>query len=181
VNRCTVSVPRLRPALSLVPWLGLLCLFGLVLWRPGALATAGLFQSDLPTPTESATSTSVVETPVSPPISPTLTLTSPLTGTLPTSTWTAQPEPSPGPSATATWSPTALPEPTPGAEVTPSEGAEPRYPVGQADLKFRWRTLIDSIALGVSYLWLVCGIALFVLLGVAFAWAWLRGRRRPAD
>ena len=180
MKRWTVCVLQLRPVLRLVPWLGFLGLLGLVVWRPGALATAGLFQSGLPTPVESVTPTSMAETPVTPPIGPTLTLTSPLTGIPPTSTWTVQPEPSAVPLATATWSPTASPEPSPGAAVTPSEGSGPRYPAEQANLRFSWRALIDSIALGVSYIWLVCGITLFVLLGLALVWAWLRGRR-PAE
>jgi heme/copper-type cytochrome/quinol oxidase subunit 2 len=53
-----------------------------------------------------------------------------------------------------------------------------RYSDEGTDLVFEWGTLFDSVALGVSYLWLCCGVIVFVLIPIIFIVLWVASRRR---
>jgi hypothetical protein len=173
-----VVVPRVRSSLKLIPWLLLTCLMTAVLWRAQALAGAGLFQSDVPTPTGVASPTPEVPTPTTAPVTPTLTVAPVSTETLPTVTPEVPPTPTPGPpTAAPTTAPAIVPQPVATASPAPISDEARRYPDEEANLRFRWRTLFDSLALGVSYLWLACGVGLFALLVLLLAVFWLKGRR----
>jgi hypothetical protein len=173
-----VVVPQVGSLLKLVPWLLLTCLMAAVLWRTQALAGASLFQSDVPTPTEVASPTPEVPTPTTAPVTPTLTVAPVSTETLPTVTPMVPPTPTPepptaAPTATATMAPQRVATRSPA----PISDEAQRYPDEEANLRFRWRTLFDSLALGVSYLWLVCGVGLVALLVLLLVVFWLKGRR----
>ena len=85
-----------------------------------------------------------------------------------------------------TASPVASPVPTkPSPTDTPvasatSETAEPeatadesqRYPEGESDLRFEWGMLFDSMSLLFSYIWLCCGILLFIAVPLFFFILW---------
>jgi len=170
------SRTKLRTILGLLPWLATVGIVAL-LWRVDSAATAGLFQSSLPTPAEWATPTSDVATAAPTLAAPVLTATVPQMEMSPTATWTAEPEPTLDVPVTPTAAPTASPKPAPATGFPEGPGEDARYPEEQAGLRFGWRTLVDALALGVSYLWLACGIALFVLLVLLLLWLLLRGRR----
>ena len=156
----------------------------LFLWRADLLASTGLFQS--PLPTEPGVEPTSPLPP--PPDTPVITGTAPLTVTLEP---TLPPEPTEAPTEivpTATELPTATatsaPEPTatPAPSEPTAEGRS-RYADEDAGFVFEWGALIDSLALGVSYVWLCCGVFLLLLLPAFFIglWAWSRRRRRPEE
>jgi hypothetical protein len=174
VVKLLVHILPSRPATRLIPCLALLGLLALLLRDSDSLANAGLFQSGLPTPAELATLTPT-ET-LAPTSAPLATATLPGTGSLPSATWTVLPQPTPEATMTALASPTVPPQSAGGTTLEPNSDEEPRYPGEKAKLRLRLRTLFDSLALGVSYLWLACGIGLMVLLAVALTWVWLEGR-----
>jgi hypothetical protein len=181
------SAPIVSWVARLVPWLLLLLLVAAALWHSQGLASAGLFQSGLATPTATAGQTlptATADVPASPPAS----LTAMPTGleASPVITPTASATPV-TPATAATELPMASPPPSPASTATPrpampTSGAlgsaeSDRYPGDEADVRFDWSTLIDSFALALSYLWLACGI---VALGLLVAWLvvrLLRGRR----
>jgi len=182
------AAPDLGSVLRLIPWLLLPVLMAVLLWHTQALATAGLFQSGLATPTTSASPTSLAATPgvPTPPapgltVAPTLIEMSPtLTPTLPVTSpavSTALPDGSRLPTSLATVSsrPATL-----ATSAAVSDGSQ-RYPEGDANLRFSWRTLIDSLALAVSYLWLACGIVVFLLFVSLLVFRWLKGRRSTGE
>jgi hypothetical protein len=163
--------------LKLSPWVLVSLLLAALLWRTDIAAVSGLFQSpqtptatqpptviptELPTevpaelPTEVPTQVPT-ETPTQTPLA-TPTYTSVPTGTLVPA------------SATPVLSPTVEFEATPA-------GAE-RYPTEDTSLKFDWGVLFDSLALGISYAWLCCGILLFVSIPVVFVIVWVVSKRR---
>jgi hypothetical protein len=191
--RCTELVVlahrELRGRLRLLPWLCVALLIGLVLSHTN-LASVGLFQSIVPTdpfqsvlPTPVETVTSLPEVP-----SPTSTVALPETTTVPTlpaELPTAE-APTPEPAQTATSQPLASPtealpeQPAVPEMATPATAAataeEQRYPQEKADLRFDWPVLLDSLALGISYLWLVCGIVLLLVAIVVLAYLWLSSK-----
>jgi hypothetical protein len=77
--------------------------------------------------------------------------------------------------------PTAAPLPTETA--IPAEEAEAeaptgdRYAEGESRLIFDWSMLFDALALLFSYIWLICGILLFLSVPAFFLIRWLRRRR----
>ena len=151
-----------------------------ILWRTESAAISGLFQS------------SPVETP--PPVS------SP-TSTSESADATASPAPSQSPGATLTAAPAETASPTastvatdPPPTDTPvasgtSETAEPeatpdesqRYPEGESNLKFEWGMLFDSLALFFSYVWLCCGILLFIAIPFLFFVLWRASSNRQDE
>lgn len=183
-----------RAMVQLSPWLlaglALTCL----LWRAqnwSSAATAGLFQSEQMSPAATPTLPAVTavptsglsvtpepassSTPATEPVLPTAALpTEPISSTL-ESTNTAVPTEAP---------PTLLPGATLAASPTAASGLPeattepPRYPAEEADLRYDWGMLFDSLALGVSYLWLACGVV--VLLGVLaiVLTLWVTNRQR---
>jgi len=184
--------------LRLSPWvLGLLLLVAL-LWHPDLAATGGLFQSPqatptptpvptlMPTPTTeiqpSATATAegppptATETGVSPPAPPTETPILAITATLvPTNppTHTAVPTETPVlPTETL-----APPTPTSTLVSAEQDGTE-RYAQEDSNLLFDWTMLFDSVALGLSYVWLCCGVLVLIGVPIFFIALWVAGRRR---
>lgn len=159
-------------------------------------AASGLFQSPL-TATPESSETAVAPEPTTPTSTPepeaaatesvtpqltpvaSPTLVSPPATALPTEPLPTEAlaTPSDTPEAVATETP-----PTPTEEPTASSdesGAElpPRYADSESDLRFDWGTLFDSLALGLSYAWLCCGVVLMLGLPILFVALWSRGRR----
>jgi len=172
---------ELGALLKLCPWVLAALLLVAVFWQADLAATTGLFQSpptdeppaiaptdeppplSSPEPSEGITTDATVEPPPTATLEPTATQE-------PAPTDTPSPEPTATePGATATWTP------EPGAEEGETRG---RYATGEPELEFEWGMLFDSLALGLSYIWLCCGVV--VLLGIlaAFAAVWIASRRR---
>ncbi|MBN1661076.1 MAG: hypothetical protein JXA93_21965 [Anaerolineae bacterium] len=180
----------LRAVCQLGPWIVLSLFLVAVLGQADSAALAGLFQSPpTVTPTTEAlpTPTPTIET--EPTVTPTLEATPTLTPTI---------EPTP------TLAPTSLPLPTEAPDLQPaptvesieaqpitatmpvdSEGVEPgsvpvrdRYPDEGSNLEFEWGMLFDSMALGLSYVWLCCGALFMLLLPLFFLALWVAARRR---
>jgi uncharacterized membrane protein len=82
------------------------------------------------------------------------------------------------PTVTATFTPTQTAEPT----ATPSPSATPDTDEAsledEGDLAFDWAELFDALALGATYLWLCCGVLLFLGIPVFFAVLWVTYKRR---
>jgi hypothetical protein len=177
-----------KAVLRLVPWLSAAVLLAIALWQFGQVATAelgqsaaGLFQSPPLNPTETTA-----------PPSPTATVTEtvPAEPTLPSFTDTPAPTetPVPAPSETATpvVEPTASPTVTPTGTPTASPTATPvesgatsddRYSEGDSNLRFEWGMLFDSVALGMTYIWLCCGVLVVLGIPVGFAVLWVLSKR----
>jgi len=172
---------ELGALLKLCPWVLVALLLVAVFWQADLAATAGLFQSpptpeppttaptdeppslSSPEPTEAITVEATVELPPTATLEPTATQE-------PTAPHTPSPAPTATePIATATWTP----EPT-------AEGGETRgrYATGESELEFEWGMLFDSVALGLSYIWLCCGGLVLIGILVAFAAVWIASRRR---
>jgi hypothetical protein len=177
---------EIRALLKLSPWVLVSLLFAAVLWHTDLAAFSGLFQSpatptatsELPTPTETLAPT---ETPtVAPTEEPTV---APAETTVVTPTETLVPTEAVPPTAenTATAT-TAPPSATPQPTATLASGATPdesqRYPDEGQQLKFDWGMLFDSVALGLSYVWLCCGILIFVSIPIIFVILWVMSKRR---
>ena len=124
--------------------------------------------------TEAITSTGgITETPPLPLIEePTATITPTETPT-PTATPTLPPTPEPTATLTPTPFPTAVPLPT----DTPSQ-ARQHYVRGDSNVVFRWDMLVDSLALGISYAWLIGGLVVAIGLPILLVVLWLRAKRR---
>ena len=172
---------ELGALLKLCPWVLAALLLVAVFWQADLAATTGLFQSpptaappttaptdepptlSSPEPSEAITVEATVELPPTATLEPTATQE-------PTATDTPSPEPTATePAATATWTP----EPEGG------EGeARGRYATGESELEFEWGMLFDSVALGLSYIWLCCGAVVLVGILIAFAAVWIASRRR---
>jgi hypothetical protein len=178
-----------RTGLRLSPWLLLTLLFVLILWQTEPTALAGLFQSP-PTaePTVPATGTSEVV----PSQVPTATITPVLTSTptvLPSDTPTVLPSdtptvaPSESPTVNATQELPAdegvlTPAPTgEEGEGTIDRGPQ-RYAEGESDLNFDWGMLFDAAALGLSYVWLCCGVLIVLAFLLLFLVLWVASARR---
>jgi outer membrane biosynthesis protein TonB len=179
-----------KTALRLGPWIAVSILLVASFWQTDLAAVGGLFQSpqDTPTPTltltptltpTSGTGPSTPETPVAtatsiPVVTPTETAEAPA----PTVTPAESPQPSPSPT---------LPDSTPTAVAPPTQTPEPsatptpeneRYPEGESDLRFEWGMLFDSVALGLSYIWLCCGVLVLFGIPAFFLVLWVAGRRQ---
>jgi hypothetical protein len=184
-KRKTMKLVRreMRAAAKLLPWILVSLLLAAVLWRTDIAAISGLFQSVQspvatatslpPTPIPSAVPTQVpTEVPTVAPtaVSTATQILTPTATLLPTETATPVVPTEAPPSATPLPSPTTTPEPT----LTESE----RYAGEDAGLRFDWGMLFDSIALGVSYLWLCCGILILLSIPVVFCILWVMSNRR---
>jgi hypothetical protein len=175
---------EVKVALRLVPWVLAALLLAAAVGRTDLTATAGLFQSppeasptpELPTALPTLTATQVAtpvatdtpaatETPMEP--SPTV----PVASATPTPTETP-PAPTETPVSTATPRTTSSPVPS----ETP--GASDRYPEGESDVTFDLGELFDAVALGLSRLWLCCGVLVFLGLIVLFVMLWVASQRR---
>jgi hypothetical protein len=95
---------------------------------------------------------------------------------------TSQPLPSPTqvtstPTATPVPTTPALPTATPVPSATPAPDSE-RYPEGESNLRFEWGMLFDSVALGLSYIWLCCGVLVLLGIPLFFLLLWVASRRQ---
>ena len=177
---------ELGAILRLSPWIVGALLLVAISWQADLASATGLFQSPPEATSPLATDPIPAELPteVDEPTE-TITSTVPLT---PTATVEPTPEP------TATLEPTATPEPTETevpatATLAPSPTAEggvlgrQRYVEGGSDVKFDWAMLVDSVALGLSYVWLCCGVLLFLGVPLLFLVLWVaaRGRRTISE
>jgi hypothetical protein len=178
----TLVYREIRAIARLSPWGVAALLVAIVLRQADLNANSGLFQSP-----PKATATAVPTTPVptdTPLPEPTATLTEAPTVTLvPSDT----PEPTASPtevSATATMtptevSPTVTPIPSPDSVESAAETeGDQRYSNDDSDLKFEWSMLFDSVALGISYLWLCCGVLVLMGIPVFFVILWVVSKRR---
>jgi len=168
-----------------VAWLllaALLLVVGLAVHGEGAAAFA-LVQSETASPTtgQITATAGTAETPFLPPlITPTATIT-------PTDTPTVTPtQPPPTPTPTASWTPTppptASPEPVNTAQTGASSKTRRHYVRGDSNVVIQWGLLVDSLALGISWAWLVVGVLVGVGLPILFVLLWVRTRRRrPAQ
>lgn len=191
---------EVRAALRLSPLVLASLLLAAIVWRADSAAISGTFQSSIvetPTPTVPApvdTATPVpTATATSQPTEPapveTVTQIPPGTATVeptapaPPETPTLMPTETPAqPSATAMPtepSPTATPSPTPTSVVVePTPDDKQRYPDGETDLKFEWGMLFDSVSLLLSYIWLFCGVLVFLTIPIIFIVLWVASKRR---
>lgn len=171
-----------------------------LLWGTDSAANSGLFQSSPVEPPPSATPTvamtaTTVPSPVptlTPLASPEVTATATLTVTV-SVTETVAPVETPTemlPTETvppaATLTPTELPATDTAVPTATIETPEPeptsdeseRYPEGESNLRFEWGMLFDSAALFFSYVWLCCGILVFLGVPVLFFVLWRASNRR---
>jgi hypothetical protein len=196
-------VGRVRQELRAVLRLGPLALAALLiaalLWRVDSMALSGLFQSSpvdtpppaptTPTPSVTSTSTAVPTEAVTATTEPTLSVpegtpTLVLTGTVEPTEPTATSSPTVTLTSTAlppADTPTALPsDEAGGAEPTPDETE--RYADEDSNLRFEWSMLFDSLSLFLSYLWLFCGVLVFLAIPIVFIVLWVASkRRRPPE
>lgn len=195
VSRETKALVRLSP------WVAAVLVVLALLWRTDLAAVPDMFQSspvepspppasatpteqppDVPTATSPPGEATVTDGPTQEPGVPTAT-DAPVpvdTPTLPVGV-TPSPTVPPPPTATATLAvPTLTPLPPPTSAITPLPSpTEPqRYPDSDSQLSFDFGMLFDSVALGVSYLWLCCGVLLLLAIPVVFAVLWLASRSR---
>ena len=176
---------RNRPPLVLVlaAWLlmaALLLAVGLAVHGEEASAQL-LAQSETASPTTApiTATAGITETPFVPLlITPTATIT-PTDIPTPTAMPT-EPPPTPEPTSTRTLTPsaTASPEPISTARTGTSSNTRQHYVRGDSNVVIQWGVLIDSLALGISYAWLVIGILVGVGLPILFVVLWVRTRRR---
>jgi hypothetical protein len=179
---------EVKAALRLSLWLLVPLLLAAVFVGIDPAATWGLFQSPPPTTTQSPLPTDTVPPPteipaltpteiVTPTQAPIVTATAILTPTfapteIPPTATTAPPVP------TATLAPSVTPAVS-VPEATTEESQ--RYPTEDANLKFDWGMLFDSVALGASYVWICCGVLLLVLVPVFSIVLWVANKRRQQD
>jgi len=175
-----------------------------MLWRTDSAANSGMFQSSpVETPaTLTPTPTASIMESVTATVSPQPTVIESPAATSTAGTSTVAPTESVVPVETPTEvflaetvAPTATPVPTePPPTDTPvalatSETAEPeetpdeseRYPEGESNLKFEWGMLFDSVALFFSYIWLCCGILLFIAVPFLFFVLWRASASRQEE
>jgi hypothetical protein len=191
--RSTSKLRReVQALLKFVPWVLLSLLFVLMAWHADIAALSGLFQSS---PVETATAPPPPNTPTPIPTrTPTDMPVAPADAT-PVITATLTPSPTievtltPTPTLTPTLTPTATPTLSPTDVLTTPATTEPtapleadtgwqRYPSDASNVSYQWGMLFDSVALGLSYVWLGCGILIFVTIPVAFAVLWVVSKRR---
>jgi hypothetical protein len=200
LRQMVAATARLAPLVLLILFLAAM------LWRADLAATTGLFQSPPPTDTSESplptpTPFPATSTPV-PTARPTLALTDTPSAPAvvePTATESVAPTPMPTtvmptevpptetalpPTPTATFLPPTLPPPTvtpvprPTNTVPAPEDTEQRYPEGDSNLKFEWGMLFDSVALGLSYVWLCCGGLVLLGIPALFVALWVASKRR---
>jgi len=117
----------------------------------------------------------ITETPFLPPIEVPTATNTPTNTPTPTATSTQLP---PTPSPTATRTSTPLPEPTDSAQTGTSSRARQHYVRGDSNVLFKWDMLVDSLALGISYAWLIGGLVVGIGMPILFVVLWNRSKRR---
>jgi hypothetical protein len=151
---------------------------------PGATATPTPTQQApvVPTATVATGVATSTDAPTSEPGLPTSTGAPVPTDTVtPATGATAVPTVPASPTATATLpaaTSTLLPPPTVAATQVQAPTESLRYPDSDSGLSFDFGMLFDSLALGVSYLWLCCGVLLLFAIPVIFAVLWVASQRR---
>ena len=172
--------------LALAAWVvlaGLLLAVGPAVHGEEAPAAA-LFQAGTASPTTGTiTATAgISETPFLPPIEAPTATNTPTNTPTPTATSTqAPPTPSPTATRTLTSLPTALAEPTDTGQIGGSSQIRQHYVRGDSNVVFKWDMLVDSLALGISYAWLIGGLVVGIGLPILLIVLWNRSkRRRPA-
>ncbi len=180
---------EIRGALKLIPWFAVSFLLLAVFWRSDLVATTGLYQSPAgvfqsPPENTAVPASASTEVPTAEPTVPRVTAT-PTTEASPTVAASATPTPTVPmtptatltmtmqPTASPTMSPTTTPTRTAVSEPTP----DPRYAEGGSNLTFDWGMLVDSLALGLSYMWLCCGVLILVGIPVVFIVLWVASNR----
>jgi hypothetical protein len=180
---------ELRALLKLAPWMLVSLLLAAALWRTDTAAISGLFQSvqsPLPTATALPPTATPTEAPtLAPTQAPTEASTVAPTVTeaiIPTATLTPTETATPMATATVTGTATVVPSATPLSSPSPTLDETPvdsgRYPGEDPTLRFDWGMLFDSVALGVSYVWLCCGVLLLLSIPVVFVILWVVSKRR---
>ena len=180
---------ELRGVLKLIPLVLAALVLAVLLWSADSAALSGLFQSS---PVDTPTATLAPSDTPSPEPTETLAATPEITATATiTITETAVPlETATEALPTATEPPTATPVPTePPVVEEPAEPVETeetsdeslRYPEGESELRFEWNMLFDALALFFSYIWLICGVLLFLAVPVLLYFLWKEGERRQAE
>jgi hypothetical protein len=171
-------VQNFRVVTRLAPWFFGFLLLSVLFGGTDLTATTGLFQSPQDTPTPELATPIPIETPELLPTETEMPIAEP----------TLEPTETPGPTETATElppptetavAPTDTPPPPPTSTpepALPEDGG--RYAEGEANLRFDWTMLFDSLALGLAYVWLFCGILLFLIIPFFFFILWLATRRR---
>lgn len=176
---------ELHAVVRLVPWLliALVVTFGLL--RADLAATGSLFQSPAGTFQSPASPTAEPVAPPTLPVAESPTVEATAASPVITATLEVAPTlaPTAPPLATEPVTPTVAPE----GVVTPEEGTatpEPtptdagdRYAEGDSGLKFEWSMLFDSVALGLTYVWLACGVLILLGIPAFFGVLWLVSRR----
>lgn len=182
------------------PWLLIAIVVTFALLRADLAATGALFQSPEGTFQSPASPTAEPMAPptiAAPTVAPTFT-PSVVEPTVPGSE--AAPIVTATVELTATTAPTAEPAITAPAVVTPTSApaeatpevipdtpqpeptdASDRYAEGDSGLKFEWSMLFDSVALGLTYVWLACGVLILLGIPVFFGILWLTSRRLRAQ
>ena len=185
-----------KAALRLSPWVIAALLLAALLWYPDLAATGGLFQSPQATPTPTPTATPTATTEVQPSATPTSEAPEPA-ATETAAPPVATPTQTPGAVATATLVPTNPPTATPvptETPVVPTQTPAPQVPTStpaaadqddaeryaqeDSNVLFDWTMLFDSVALGLSYVWLCCGVLILLGVPVFFVLLWVSARRR---
>jgi hypothetical protein len=168
---------EIRGLLKLSPWLLASLLLTVAALGTDSAVVSGLFQSP-------PTVTPTVDVTLTPEVSPTLPPTEAPSATPPPVEPTTTPPPTLTPVPTETPPPpTSPPSPTeaPSAtlvEPTVMPDEQGRYADEDTGLKFEWGMLFDSAALGLSYLWLCCGVFIVLGIPVFFVILWVAGKRR---
>jgi hypothetical protein len=190
-----------RAILKMVPWLVAALLMTALIWRTDLAAIAGIYQSPSGVfqspPEETATPVPPTDAPTAEPTVPRITATpteevaaTPTTEPTSVPAATAPPTITPVPSATlfptltSTPSATALPTLTtvPLATQSVDQGEptpdDPRYSEGDSNLRFDLGMLFDSVALGLTYMWLCCGVLVLFGIPVVFIILWVASKRQ---
>jgi hypothetical protein len=180
-----------RGVLKLMPWVLGSVVIMLIIWQTGLAGASGLFQSP-PAPTSPLpTATALPPTATQPPRAtntplpaqtPTATVETVTPTELPTLSIESTALPTPTLTVTLTATVTATMTPTLTAEATATASPSPSPTAGtdedEGDLAFDWAELFDALALGATYVWLCCGVLIFLSIPVVFAVLWVTYKRR---
>jgi hypothetical protein len=187
---------EVKAALKLSPLVLAAVLLAAVVWRADSAAISGTFQSSIigtvtaPAPLDTATPTATGQPAATTPLE-TATEALPGTATVEPSasaaaeTATVMPIESPA-EPTATALPTEVPltatlTPVPTevvGTVEPTPDDRQRYPDEETELRFEWSMLFDSVSLLLSYIWLFCGVLIFLTVPILFIVLWVASKRR---
>jgi hypothetical protein len=177
-NRRIVKLVRreTKALLKLGPWVLVSLVLAAVLWRTDLAAISGLFQSP-------ATPTATSEVPTAAPTPSEAPTELPTTAPTPTATFTPTlTTVPPTPTIEVTLTPTeTLATATPALSATVEADESGRYASEDATLRFDWGMLFDTVALGLSYLWLCCGILLFLSIPVVFVLLSVASKRKRQE